>query len=55
MNEIERRDLGWYFLILAIVLAGLGAGIHFGWGIGFMAAGGGFAIAAFFAAATNIP
>lgn len=53
--EIERGELGWVFLILAIVLGGLGAAIHFGVGIGFMAAGGGFAIAAFFAAVSNIP
>lgn len=55
MIEIKRSELGWVFLILAIVLGGFGAAIHFGVGIGFMASGGGFAIAAFFAALPNIP
>lgn len=37
---------GWTFLVLAVLLAGIGGAIHFGVGIGFMISAVGFAFAA---------
>lgn len=41
---------GWVLLLTAIILAGIGGGIHFGLGIGFMMSATGFLFAAFVSA-----
>lgn len=44
---------GWAFLTLAVILAGVGAAVQFGLGVGFLSASGGFLFAAMVAASDN--
>lgn len=44
---------GWTFLLMAILLAGIGSAIHFGLGVGFLTSAAGFFFSAFIAAVTS--